>query len=150
MISITEQFTIFTSCILAGFLSALIYDIFRAVKKIFKVKKSASALDISFWAAALCVFFTALILSGNGQMRGYALIGFSFGFVSYVTAVSRDISPFIEKFIIYLIKILKIIFSPAVRLSGFLCRLLHKIGDIVQNTQKKARKIVKKRLEKSQ
>ena len=56
MVNITEQFTIFTCCTLVGFASGFIYDLFKALKKAFKVKKTASLFDIAFWAVVLCVF----------------------------------------------------------------------------------------------
>ena len=148
MVNITEQFTIFTCCTLVGFASGFIYDLFKALKKAFKVKKTASLFDIAFWAVVLCVFFAVLFKSGSGQMRGYTIIGFALGFISYILAASRDISPVIEKFILYFLKITRLIFEPIIKFSRSVSHLMSEFSDIVQNTQKKVRKIVKKRLEK--
>ena len=150
MVNITEQFTIFTCCTLVGFACGFIYDLFKALKKVFKVKKAASLFDIAFWAVVLCVFFAVLFKSGSGQMRGYTIIGFTLGFISYILSVSRDISHLIERIILYFLKIMHLIFEPIIKFSRFTGRLMSKFSDIVQNIQKKARKIVKKRLEKSQ
>ena len=81
-------------------------------------------------------------------MRGYTIIGFALGFISYILAASRDISPVIEKFILYFLKITRLIFEPIIKFSRSVSHLMSEFSDIVQNTQKKVRKIVKKRLEK--
>ena len=150
MVNITEQFTIFTCCTLVGFVSGFIYDLFKALKKAFKVKKTASVFDVAFWVVVLCIFFAVLFKSGSGQMRGYTIIGFVLGFISYILAASRDISPVIEKIILYFLKITRSIFEPVIKFSRFIGHLMSKLSDIVQNTQKKVIKIVKKRLEKLQ
>ena len=147
--SIREQFVIFAYCVFAGFVCGFIYDLCRAFKSELRLKRMGALVDLTFWSAVLCVFFATLFKSGSGQMRGFAIIGFVLGFIGYFFAISREASNILRTVIRFFIKIFGCFIYPLKRIYGVISKAMSEFVKIVQNIQKKAEKIVRKRLEKS-
>ena len=149
MVSIREQFIIFTCCVLAGFASGFVYDLCRTLKSELRLKRAAASVDLIFWSVVLYIFFITLFKSGNGQMRGFALIGFALGFAVYFFAISKEVSGLLKIIIRFLIRLIYYVVYPFKKIYAVLGRVLSRFVRIVQNIQKKAEKIVRKRLEKT-
>ncbi|MBO8137015.1 MAG: spore cortex biosynthesis protein YabQ [Desulfotomaculum sp.] len=100
---------------LAGFL----YDLYRVLVKLFKLKKWGVMLgDLLFWLILTPLVFVILLMGNWGEVRLYVFIGLSLGAVIYLKWCSGYIVPLIYK----LINIFKKTLNLASRLLMFLWR----------------------------
>ncbi|MDP4118892.1 MAG: spore cortex biosynthesis protein YabQ [Bacillota bacterium] len=134
---------------MTGFLAGVIYCVLRAVKKEFKLKKSVPVIDISFWVVVLFLYYSVLYKSGEGQMRGFVLLGGFCGSALYFLCFDKKIRKFVEGAVHIICVIIDKIFMPFRKIREVFCNILKKLVKIVHNKQKKGRKFVKKILEKA-
>lgn len=91
--SLTEQFCSFIAALLIGVLVGFCYDYYRAVKKIFELKKVGTWLgDVLFWVATTALVFFLLILGNWGVVRYYVFFGLGLGACIYFKFFSKSMS----------------------------------------------------------
>ncbi|MCL2382735.1 MAG: spore cortex biosynthesis protein YabQ [Oscillospiraceae bacterium] len=124
-----NQAYIFVIFILYGFLTGLLFDVFRVLRKSFKTPDFLTHIhDIVFWVIVGITLLFTIFRFNNGELRGYIFIGvvlgalfylllFSKAFLKVSTSIIEIIKTTVGTFIIRPIKIvlsllLKIIFRP--------------------------------------
>ena len=115
-----NQAYIFTIFILNGFLTGLLFDFFRILRKSFKTPDIITYIqDIAFWIIAGIVLVFTIFKFNNGELRSYIFIGIILGVSIYMLVFSKIfikvsvlIINFVKKIIsIIIIKPIKIIFK---------------------------------------
>lgn len=97
----------------AGCLTGLFYDIYKSLTAFFRIKKIALSIsDIIFWIVITITTFVLLILVGNGEMRGFMLVGLGIGLYiqlrllgNYTARVTMRLLILMRKNYIYLVKL---------------------------------------------
>jgi|GEM_PF-490932 len=141
---IAEQVYIFLYAIVAGLVTAFLYDIFRIKRRAIKTSVIILSLeDIVYWLLAAVILFITVYNSNNGQMRGYIFIGNVIGVIIYETLLSsiiikssiviinmiKKIFKFIWKVISYPFKLLyKAISIPVIFIFNLIVKFLRFIG----------------------
>lgn len=84
---------VFLSCVYAGLLVGLWYDCTAALSRLFGAGTWLRAgLDMVFSLGAAAIFVGALLLSGRGEARLYALLGLLSGFCLWGFTLRRALS----------------------------------------------------------
>ncbi len=87
---IRQEALVFLAAVLHGFCLALVYDLLRALRRVFAHSSAAvSAEDFLFWIAAGFLTFCLLFLKTNGVIRGYVAVGAALGVLIYLSMFSR-------------------------------------------------------------
>ena len=98
---VQNQIGILFNVFVAGIVVAFIYDLFRIKRKVVKSNVIIIALeDLIYWIIASIVLFLSIYASNDGELRGFAVIGFFLGALLYFLLLSRIVT-------FILIKILK-------------------------------------------
>lgn len=152
-VSINEQTIVFLSCIVAGLIMGVIYDLFSGIRNGFSLGKGmVFILDNVFWAIGVAVFFTTLYITSGGIARWYVFLGMFLGLFFYLITISHLVLPFMIKLVKFLrkffIKIISIILFPIVKLIKILSKGIGPIRSIVKSVQNKYENFVKKNVEK--
>jgi len=72
-----------------GFAFGIFYDIFRCLRRIFKLKVLFGAvLDMFFWLAVTAALFFFLLYINFGQLRMFVFLGLLIGFVLHLCTLS--------------------------------------------------------------
>lgn len=135
----------FICCILAGFLSGFFFDVCRALRKSFKLKKVMPLVDAVFWVSVVCINYMLLYKSGDGQLRGFCIMGTTGGVIVYMMCFSSVLGKWMFFSFEAVRKILSTVFTPVLR---FFKWINSKSIVIVQNLQKNKKNFGKKTLEK--
>ncbi len=86
----TSQVGSFLASLLVGAGLCLFYDLFRLDRILFRRSKAAVfCADLFFWVVAAFSLFCLLLLTTNGQLRGFIFLGAIFGFFLWRFTVSR-------------------------------------------------------------
>ena len=105
-----SQGQIFTVFLIIGLCIGVIFDIFRALRKIFKTPDFATYIeDIIFMAIVGILIVNNLILVNNGEIRFYIILAIIFGMTFYFFTISRIC---LKIFQIFMKFIKKILFFP--------------------------------------
>ena len=95
---------IFVLSLICGVLSGLIFDIFRAMRSVFKSGKSWVAIqDIVFCAIVFVMFSYVVNNCNNGSVRWYEIAGAVLGVMLYYSTISFALLK-IFKFVLKIIK----------------------------------------------
>ena len=104
---LTETLFFFSS-VLYGLQMFLFYDLFRALRRTWPHKQILIAIeDISFWIAASIFLFTRVYKWNNGTLRWFFFVGLGLGTLLYYVVFS----PYVLKFVCFLLKWLKMCIS---------------------------------------
>ena len=91
-VSVSDQAFTFLCSVVGGIVIALIYDIFRIMRKAFKTGNLMTYIeDILFWLLVAIVMFTMVYYSNEGELRSYLFIGTLLGVVFYALLLSKPI-----------------------------------------------------------
>ena len=137
----------FISCILAGFFAGFFYDVNRALRNGFRLKKLVPFVDLLFWAVITAFTYAVLYRSGNGQLRGFCLGGIGGGVVLYVLCFSPVLGRWMVVSARGVNRCIKGVTTPV---KACFSAGKSKIIRFVQNKQKNRKIFVKKTLEKSE
>ena len=134
--------TYFLWSFLSGFISAFVYDFFRAFRKCKSVSDSIIIIqDIIFISGAFAVMFAEAYFVNAGQMRIYGVITFGVGFIVYRLIVNTKI----EFIIVKSFKLLKRIIFYILYPIRFIVRITQKpffaIIHLTGNAMRKKRKM---------
>ena len=133
------ELQLFLWSILYGVGIMFFYDLIRSVRNVFKHGKILITVgDFLFWIGIGIFLFTRLYIANGGILRGYFFLGVLSGMLAYY----GTISPWVVKFVSFLIKRVKMLFSWV---KIMICRVLHvklftgifKNGEIFKKKKKK-------------
>lgn len=137
-ISNNSQIFNFILSLCFGFVFCFVYDLFRAFRICFKFKDLTIAFqDIFYFLVTSITTFCLLLVTVNGQIRGYILFGILIGFLIFKIIFSKPITVVF----VYIIKLIKKIY---LKINAFLMRIFGIIGGILVKIFKIIRKIAKK------
>ena len=114
---------------------AFFYDIYGAVRHVFKMKKTfVFVFDSLFFVLLAVAFFTALYITCGGKLRWFVVAGLMFGLFIYIFGASVYVRPMIEKQLMFFLSVLKKILLAFLfplkqiwRLFRFICAPILKI-----------------------
>lgn len=121
--------------VLLGVVSAVLYDVIRAVNKIFKPNiYLIFFLDIFYWSVLTLVFFIFFMVFSNGQVRMFAIFGALAGFLLFFLLFSKITMFLFCKILL----VLRFILSKIKAFLVFFCKAVKKIAKIFKKSLKKA------------
>ncbi|MFA5676641.1 MAG: spore cortex biosynthesis protein YabQ [Christensenellales bacterium] len=83
------QISVFLITLYGGMAAAIIYDIYRAIRRAAKNGRFATALlDALFILTLGAVITFMLYIANQGELRLYTFAGFALGFALYMTGLS--------------------------------------------------------------
>ncbi|MBM7855979.1 spore cortex biosynthesis protein YabQ [Desulfohalotomaculum tongense] len=101
-----------------GMLAGFMFDLYRVVGRLLKLKKWGTMLgDLLYWLILTPVVFVILLWGNWGEVRLYVIIGLSLGAVLYLQYPSKYIVPLIGKLIDGIKGLIKLV----VKMLRFLC-----------------------------
>lgn len=110
VLDIWTQIEYFMSTIIAGFIVGIMFDIYRVFRGINPPNKIIAAIsDILFWILQSLIVFVFLIVTNNGDLRYYTIIGILIGLIFYFKIMSRLIQVILIRIIMFASKIFSII-----------------------------------------
>ncbi len=131
----------FARSVVLGILFCLIYDIFRAFRKVIKYSPvSIFFQDLVYSLAIAFVTFTFLLSVTNGELRGFVFVGIGIGFI--ISRVSLSIV--IVRFFKLVISIIYGLFSKvSKRFYTTFDRLIENICEFSKKSGKDLKKLLK-------
>lgn len=116
--SIGLEVSFFLASVFSGIAVLFFYDILRIFRRLVKHGKvSVAAEDILFWIGTSIFIFYMMYRKNNGIIRGFSIMGMSFGMLLY----NQALSSYIVKGITFILtKIFHILFTP---FTFLMCRL---------------------------
>lgn len=120
-----NQAYLFLIFILNGFLIGILFDIFRILRKSFKITDFITYIqDILFWGLTAFIVLYSIFKFNNGELRGFIFIGIFIGISIYLLLFSKS---FI-KINLYIINIIeKVIYYIIILPVNFILKLFKKI-----------------------
>lgn len=90
--SVSSQAYIFLCSVAGGALIALIYDIFRILRKAVKTGNLITYFeDLLFWMLVAVVMFATVYYSNEGELRSYIFLGTLLGVILYTLLISKAV-----------------------------------------------------------
>ena len=116
---------VFVYSILGGMACAFVFDIFRIIRR---VQKKISAVqvfvqDIIFFILFAVILFITILYANDSNVRGYEFFGTLLGAVIYFVVISRIVT----KVILFMLRILRIIFERVIKILFFPLVLIFRI-----------------------
>jgi len=98
--------------LLIGVLAGIYYDVLKAIRRQFKGTGATICLDICFWLGMLLALIGQIMTVGQGAARIF-MVALNFGGgVLYFLVLSVQVSIWIEKCFIFLIRVTRMITGP--------------------------------------
>lgn len=124
--SISHEVFLLISSALAGIAIALIYDLFRIIRK----SSSAGAVltgvqDVLFLCLAIAVMFFVVFVTNNGKLRWYQFFGVLCGAILYFSWLSEPIIFFLQHFIVIFLKIFNFFFKILLTPLKFMYNIIY-------------------------
>ncbi len=117
---IQNQTYVFLSSVLVGVVLAIIFDIFRILRRKGNTPNYVVYIqDVFYWIIVTFVIIMSAFITNDGELRGYMFIGYILGAVIYVVTFSSHI----------------------LKITG---RILDFIENIVEKIYQKIKKLLKK------
>ena len=142
-----ECVALFISCILAGFLAGFLFDVFRALRIGFRLKKAVPVMDVLFWVSVVVVCYKIIFVVGEGQLRGFCFLGIAGGMAVYLLSFSKVLCGWMVVSTRALNGIIMWVLNP---IKALFCAIPETFAEIVQNLQKNVKNFGKKTLEKNE
>lgn len=103
MLPFTQELGVFYSTIYGGIAVGLLFDIYRSLRRNFKVIRYLSLIfDSLFWLMVTILTFITINAVENFNLRYYHIIALFIGFLLYYSTISKFILAFLNK-LIYLV-----------------------------------------------
>lgn len=126
-VTVGSQAYIFFCSIIGGIAIALIYDIFRILRKAVKTGNLITYLeDILFWVIVAIVMFATVYYSNEGEIRSYIFLGALLGIVFYAMLLSKAVM----NSSLFIIKVLSIIIKTIWLVLSFPFKMIFKLLSI--------------------
>lgn len=136
--SVSNQAYVFLCTIVGGMAIALLYDVFRILRKAIKTGIAVTYVqDFLYWIIAAAIMFLTVYFSNDGQLRAYLFAGAVIGAILYALLLSKIImkcSLFIINAVIYPVRMLVHVLK---RLTGWLCRVAREYKKTIQSSRNK-------------
>ena len=87
----SQQLLLFAQSVLLGLSAGIVYDLLRPFR--LKLPRSTHLLDGGYCLAAGTVFFSFILRQGDGELRGFMLLGAVGGAVIFFCTVSQPLQP---------------------------------------------------------
>lgn len=129
-----QQIYIFFLFMLVGIVIAIVFDIFRILRRTFTTPDWLTYVeDIAFWLLAGFFILYAIFVWQNGEIRLYLFIAILLGSVLYMVTLS--------KYVIQIcVKVLSILVAPFQKLFAFFAKIMRKIAKKWFPARKKEKK----------
>ena len=89
ILSVSAQATAFLWLVASGAVSGLLFDVFRAVRRVQPHPNALTqAEDVLYWLSVFLLVLYLLLTHNSGEMRGFVLLGFVLGMILYFSACS--------------------------------------------------------------
>lgn len=124
--SVSQEITIFLWCLVCGALTAVVFDLFRIMRKlIFSGDIRTSFEDIAYWVLSSLIIYYFVLRFNSGEIRWYMIIGMALGALFYLLTFSAffikgtvGIIRFFIKIFSLLLKILLIPVRFIIKIAG--------------------------------
>jgi spore cortex biosynthesis protein YabQ len=88
--SVNSQAVIFLYTVIGGAAVALVYDLFRILRKAVRTGSLMTYVqDLLFWLIVSVIMFLTIFYSNDGELRAYLFIGACIGVILYALLLSR-------------------------------------------------------------
>ncbi len=125
ILDIGEQANLFLLAFYIGIFSAILYDIFRVIRKVFAHKNYLVYIeDFLFWIIVTCCFYYIFLHKNNGEIRFYLLLGLFIGFLLFILTLSRFFRKYLEIIFRFCIKFFKKIITLLLQPLKILCKMV--------------------------
>lgn len=132
ILPVFHQGGLFLGTIIAGFILAFFYDMFRVARRIIPHAPMAVHIeDMLYWLVVAAVMFGFMLKANSGDVRMFSIVGTFIGMVLYALLLSSifmkfsmEIYGFLRKIAIFLLTILLAPFKMIVRILSFPARWL--------------------------
>ena len=92
MVSVSSQAYVFLCSVVSGVVIALVYDVFRILRKSIKTGSLFTYIeDLLFWILVAIVMFATVYYSNEGELRSYIFLGTLLGVILYALLLSKTI-----------------------------------------------------------
>ena len=103
-----NEISVFLIFIIVGILLALLFDIFRILRKSFKTSDLITVIeDICYWIIAGTFLIYSVFVYNNGELRLYIFLGIGIGIIFYLAIASKFVISLCVKLINKLKSIIK-------------------------------------------
>lgn len=110
---IYQQIKILAIFILAGICIGVLFDFFRAQRRVFKTYNFITYIqDILFWILSGIILIIAIMKYNNGEIRVYMISGVILGIIIYLRLISKYIIKVNTSILKFIIKFIKFILFP--------------------------------------
>jgi len=107
---------------LVGIAIAIVFDIFRVLRRTFKTADSITFIeDILFWAITACILLYAIFVWNNGEIRFYLFIAILLGSIIYLVTLSKY-------FVKINVKIVSLLVAPFQAFFTFFLKIFRNIA----------------------
>lgn len=111
--TLSEETTVFLIFVVMGMLFSVIFDVFRAIRKVKKLKnRTIYFQDIIYFLIVGTILLLIIINYMNTELRVYLILAIILGVIIYISTVGNMVMNLIVKFIKISGKILQFIFLP--------------------------------------
>lgn len=136
--SISSQATIFLCTVIGGAAIALVYDLFRILRKAVRTGSLFIYVeDLLYWLIVSIIMLLTIYYSNDGELRAFMFIGACIGVTLYALLLSRIVmasSLFIIRIVSYpFILIIKVLKAP-------ICKIVQLIADCIRMTSVSVKK----------
>ncbi len=108
-----EDIMSFGITIVIGILMGILFDLYRAFRRVSKPKKILSFIeDLLFWIIIISLFFALLVTTTDGIPRGFVYLGCLLGLGFYIFLLSKLTLPFF----VFIFKLIKKSISEIIRI----------------------------------
>lgn len=95
---IQNQTYVFLWSLFVGVILALIFDLFRILRRKGNTKNYVVYIqDVIYWFAVTFIIIMSAFITNDGELRGYMFIGYILGAVVYIVTISKYILGFVNK-----------------------------------------------------
>jgi spore cortex biosynthesis protein YabQ len=113
--TLTEQLNAFLLTLLTGLMSGFVYDLYRVLREMLRLKKAGTFIgDLLFWLFLLVVVFGLLLVGNDGEVRFYVFLGLALGAGIHLIFFSSAARRFIYRSIYLFLRAIQIITAGAV------------------------------------
>ncbi|MBQ8043296.1 MAG: spore cortex biosynthesis protein YabQ [Clostridia bacterium] len=111
--TLSEETTVFLIFVVMGMVFSVIFDIFRAIRKVKKLKnKTIYFQDIIYFLIVGSILLVIIINYMNTELRIYLILAIILGVIIYISTVGNMVMNLIVKFIKISGKIIEFLFLP--------------------------------------
>lgn len=135
IVDISKQVDLFLISLYFGVFTALFFDIFRVVRKVFRHNNLTVQLeDFVFWIITTFSFYYIFLHQNNGEIRLFIIFGALIGFVLFNLTISMYFIKYLTLLAKLIKKIISKIFNLLLQPLTFLCKIVVRKKNNFTNT----------------